>query len=357
VLSSDGVEPKLTVIVCTFNRASKLPVSLNALAGQTARDQIQVVVVDDGSNDDTADVAQKYSVDFLRLEVNQGASAARNAGIARARAEFVAFTDDDVEVPPDWAERLIGSWERLDPRVTAFGGEVTVAQPNSFTQRYLVSHMPLAPLEIDIVEDAGFLQRLRSYFRSASHTHGGVRPVYSVVGANMSFRKSALESIGKFDSSIRFGGDEVYVCKKLHELFGPETVVCDASLKVAHHFEPGLADTLRRAYLYGRAGGRDFARAGGIPPVRPTSALSALICVSLVPNHLLVGVASGLVIPYAVWRVWPREAFQERRPSKILYPLVALLEEHVNNLGLVFGWWKEQLAIREFKKTKLSEEK
>lgn len=348
--SSDNSKPELSVIVCTYNRASKLPVSLDALEKQTAKNRIQVVVVDDGSTDRTAEIAQKYAVEFLRLEVNQGASAARNAGIEKSRSDFVAFTDDDVEVPPDWAERLIESWKEMDQSVTAFGGEVTVAHPISFTQRYLVSHMPLAPLEIDLADGAGFVSRLRSYFRSASRKHHDVRPVFSLVGANMSFRKSALAKIGNFDPSIRFGGDELYVCKKLHEFYGQDTVVCDASLKVAHHFEPDLRDTLRRAYLYGRAGGRDFARDGGIPPVRPTSALCALILAVSAPINLVIGALSMIIVPYAVWRAWPKEAVTERRPSKMLYPLVAVLQEHVNNLGVVLGWWQERLAIRRLRR-------
>ena len=62
---------------------------------QTIRDDIQVIVVDDGSTQDTANVVADYDVDYIPLETNQGLSYARNAGIAQARASIVKLTDLD----------------------------------------------------------------------------------------------------------------------------------------------------------------------------------------------------------------------------------------------------------------------
>ena len=87
--------PDVSVIVPTYNRLHALPASLASLL--TAQEiDLEVIVVDDGSTDDTPRVLAAYA-DRIRVirQANQGAGAARNAGIAAARGEYVAFLDSD----------------------------------------------------------------------------------------------------------------------------------------------------------------------------------------------------------------------------------------------------------------------
>ena len=179
-----------------------------------------MIVVDDGSSQDVRSVVADFEVDFVALDRNEGLSSARNAGIALSRAPIIAFTDDDVIVPPDWCERLLQAWRAAPEETRAIGGEVTVSEIGSMTQRYLAQHNPLSPIDLEIAPGASFLQRLRVYAKSDSESTQPVRHVYSLVGANMSFTRVALADVGGFDPSIRFGGDEEHVCKQIRRLFG-----------------------------------------------------------------------------------------------------------------------------------------
>src|SRR4051812_8191379 len=87
--------PTVSVVVTTFNRAVLLEHTLQSVLNQTYRD-FEVVLVDDGSTDATAEVASKYKpvVKYI-YQANKGQSPARNTGIKAARGEFVAFVDDD----------------------------------------------------------------------------------------------------------------------------------------------------------------------------------------------------------------------------------------------------------------------
>jgi glycosyltransferase involved in cell wall biosynthesis len=88
----------VSVVVPAYNSATTLDATLRSIADQTMRD-LTVMVIDDGSSDDTVDVAEAFASGDRRFSVltkkNGGAAAARNTGLAAARGEFVAFLDSD----------------------------------------------------------------------------------------------------------------------------------------------------------------------------------------------------------------------------------------------------------------------
>src|SRR6185295_1044085 len=99
--------PAISVIVPTYNCAPYLPESLDSVLEQTARD-FEVVVVDDGSTDDTAAVLRAYEGRVRIVGIRHGGlSAARNAGLEQARGQWIAFHDaDDVALPDRLAFQL-----------------------------------------------------------------------------------------------------------------------------------------------------------------------------------------------------------------------------------------------------------
>lgn len=97
--------PRVSVVIPAFRAAALLPRAIASVAAQTMRD-LEVLVVDDASGDDTAEAAEGLlrahglAHAVLRLEANGGPAVARNAGVARARGAYVAFLDaDDVWMP------------------------------------------------------------------------------------------------------------------------------------------------------------------------------------------------------------------------------------------------------------------
>ena len=75
----------LSVVICSLNGAAGVDRCLHALAAQKDV-ELQVIVVDDGSTDDTSDVAREHGVTVIRHEVNRGLAAARNTGVQAATA-------------------------------------------------------------------------------------------------------------------------------------------------------------------------------------------------------------------------------------------------------------------------------
>jgi glycosyltransferase involved in cell wall biosynthesis len=90
------MNPKVSVVIPTYNRADKVGNAIKSVLAQTVHDR-EVIVVDDGSSDDTEKVLAKAFGDRIRYytQANQGASVARNRGIEEARGEWIAFLDSD----------------------------------------------------------------------------------------------------------------------------------------------------------------------------------------------------------------------------------------------------------------------
>lgn len=87
--------PVVSVIIPTYNRASTIPVTINSALSQTYQ-PVEVVVVDDGSTDNTQQVLKTFSSSIVNVrQENQGVAAARNAGIKRSRGSIVMFLDSD----------------------------------------------------------------------------------------------------------------------------------------------------------------------------------------------------------------------------------------------------------------------
>jgi cellulose synthase/poly-beta-1,6-N-acetylglucosamine synthase-like glycosyltransferase len=101
--------PRISVVVPAFQASVGIERCLAALACQTLPpEQYEVIVVDDGSTDDTADRASRCGARVVRLRRNQGPAQARNAGLAAARGEIVVFTDSDCEPTAGFLAALTG---------------------------------------------------------------------------------------------------------------------------------------------------------------------------------------------------------------------------------------------------------
>ncbi len=97
-MNMENKAPLVSVIMATYNRAAMLPRAIESVLNQTMSD-LEFIVVDDGSTDDTMSVLAKYQRQDGRIAVlqqpNSGLSAARNLGIQRAKGKYVAILDDD----------------------------------------------------------------------------------------------------------------------------------------------------------------------------------------------------------------------------------------------------------------------
>ena len=113
----DAAAPRVSVIVPVFNRAGSIPRALESVAAQTFQDY-EIIVVDDGSTDGSADVVERLGlarVRLIRSPQNRGAAAARNIGISAASGQWIAFLDSDDFWAPDKLAHQLAALEGAPP--------------------------------------------------------------------------------------------------------------------------------------------------------------------------------------------------------------------------------------------------
>lgn len=170
--------PTVSVIIPTYNRAPLLPRAMDSIIAQTCTDW-EIILVDDGSTDDTPVVAARYEQQLgHRLTVirqpNAGSSAARNRGIDAARGEFIAFLDSDDEFLPRKLERQLELFRRCpqlglvycdSSYINLQGARQASVFDTKAPQARRVSYREVAP-GLCLCDDSFFTHLLTNYFVS-----------------------------------------------------------------------------------------------------------------------------------------------------------------------------------------------
>ena len=235
--------PTVSVVIPTRNRAGYLEVALASLCAQDSAEPGEILVVDDGSTDSTAEVARQAGVDHLRLDPPGGLNAARNAGVRATRGALVAFVDDDVYAPPRWREELAQGAAR-HPDAEAFGGPIRARLEGPAPRGCGREPPPITTLDLGS-EDVD-------------------APM--VWGSNFAIRREAFAQHGPFDERLAGHGDEEEWLLTLRAGGGRIVYLAGAGLD---HRRAGddarLRSLARAAYHRGRAARRTDVRRGAAP--------------------------------------------------------------------------------------------
>ncbi len=124
----------VSIIIPTFNGASRIGNCLDALVKHTADNDPEILVVNDGSTDNTVNVVARYQHVRLINQANAGPAAARNRGASEANGHVILFTDDDCVVAPDWISAMMAPF--ADPEVVAVKGIYRTTQ-TSLSARFV----------------------------------------------------------------------------------------------------------------------------------------------------------------------------------------------------------------------------
>jgi cellulose synthase/poly-beta-1,6-N-acetylglucosamine synthase-like glycosyltransferase len=182
--------PSVSIIIPAKNAARTIAKCLQAvLAQKSFAEPYEVIVVDDGSDDTTAAIANGYGVRVIHLEEGIGPAAARNAGAAVAKGEILVFTDADCEPESNWLVEMVKPFE--DPAVVGVRGAYRSHQsgwvPRFVQQEYAFKYMLIAGLDsIDFIDTYS-----AAYRRSTFMENGGFEkafPVPCVEDQEFSFR-------------------------------------------------------------------------------------------------------------------------------------------------------------------------
>lgn len=229
---------KISVVICSYNRASGLSRVIDSVASQKLPESIgwEVVVVDNNSTDQTrqaVEACQQRYPGLIRylFEPRQGLSFARNTGIQHARGDILAFIDDDEFAAEGWLEALTANLH--DPQWAGAGGRVvpewTEPRPNWLR---VTNPFTLGPL-------AGF----DPGFAAGQMTD-------PPVGANMAFRKDMFGKYGGFRTDLGRTGENLISNEDIE--FGRRLIAAGERLRFepeAVTYHPVSESRIRRSYF------------------------------------------------------------------------------------------------------------
>ena len=173
----------VTVVIPAYNRADMLPRAIASVRAQRPLRPAEIVVVDDGSTDNTTAVASRQGARVVGHEENRGAAAARNTGVEAAGQPWIALLDSDDEWLP---HHLATLWDHRDGRVIAGGAAVRLGElPGDVRYSGATSDGPL---------------ELRSPAQIAF-------PENPLPASGVLVRRDAVVGAGGFDPSLRYAED------------------------------------------------------------------------------------------------------------------------------------------------------
>ncbi len=181
--------PMVSVVICAYNAERTMRPCLESLR-TIDYPNYEVVIVDDGSRDSTAEIAMDFPEYRLIRQPNKGLSIARNVGMQAARGEIIAYTDSDCVVDPHWLTLMVRTM--TGSNFDGCGGPNYAPHEEGWVAG-AVAASPGAPCHVLVGDD------------KAEH----------LAGCNMMFRKSALLAIGGFDAQFTAAGDDVDICWRL----------------------------------------------------------------------------------------------------------------------------------------------
>lgn len=182
----------ISVVVAVFNAESTIVACIESLQ-RLHYPAFEIIVVDDGSTDQTPNLIGHFDgIRVVRHDINQGLSAARNAGILASSGEIVAFTDADCQVDAAWLSYLSLTLEEHEFK--GVGGH-----------NLLPEEMPRAAAAVGVAPGGPIHVMLTD--RVAEH----------IPGCNMAFYRSVLDEVGGFDVRFRAAGDDVDLCWRIQQ--------------------------------------------------------------------------------------------------------------------------------------------
>ncbi|MEU4535738.1 glycosyltransferase family 2 protein [Streptosporangium sp. NPDC023825] len=263
--------PLVSVIVPNYNYAGSLELCLRALQEQTYR-PIELIMVDDGSTDDSVAVAERLGVRVVHTERNMGVAGARNLGTTHARGEILVFVDSDVAAYPDSVEVAVGMLA-ADPRL---GAVCSIHDPEPLIRDSLVEEY----------------RALQYYYWTAS-SEG---PISFLFPAMVAMPRHVFDEVGEFNTRLRETEEVDYG----HRLTQRYDMVLTSAVRSRHDHDDELFKLLRKLFKRGRARVPLYARRkrfarGFETSNRAGGSLAALAAVATLPA--LVFGPAGAALP------------------------------------------------------------
>jgi glycosyltransferase involved in cell wall biosynthesis len=307
---------KISFLVPAWNAERTLEKALNSIVAQRTDHEKEVIIIDDGSTDNTFGLAKKFAPMYPEVSViskrNGGEASALNVGLQKVTGDFIAIIEADVELEPGWLNKILPWFD--DPAVIGAGGTLVTSRDEPWIAR-------IAGYEVE--------RKFASKERYPRH----------ITSANALYRSEAFKNAGMFNEKLVNASLDSDFNGRLIALGHKLAHVRDAM--AFHYYKPTLIGYLARNYAYARY--RFYVKNTFLYPSDRFLAINIILTGFAVCSLCLLGLSIRipavlffllilLQIPAAV------QMFRCKKDAVLLaYPLVAVVKNIVAAVGLVVG--------------------
>jgi len=314
----------ISVVVAAYNSERTISETIEALLSQDwLENKLEIIVVDDGSIDKTAETIKKYPVKYLYQE-NKGPAAARNYGWKSARGKTICFTDSDCVPEKEWVSKIIKGYTSDD--IAGVGGSYDILNSDSLLARCV--HEEIIQRHLKSPKEVNYLG-----------------------GFNVSYRHSVLEEVDGFDESYPEASAEdnelaYRIVKKGYRL------IFDKDIKVGHYHPTKLSGYLKRQMKHGfwrMKLYRDHPNmskgdvyAGLLDFIRPPLAVAVTMILPAIYFRPMAYLFAFLLALQIILQLLTSFTIVKRtKKLKFFYlTFVTFLRDYARGVGMIMGIWK-----------------
>lgn len=311
---------RVSIVIPVYNRASLIGSVIEALLDQAYR-PFEIIIVDDGSTDNTERIVSSYQVKYIYQE-NRGPAAARNRGFRESGGDIIAFIDSDCIARKDWLENLIKGFD--SPEVGAVAGSYDIANPESLLSRLIHEEI--------------------------KWRHSGFKGYIRAFGSyNVAIRREVFEKVGGFDETYRTASGEdndlsYRILKAGYKIrFMPDALV-------AHYHTEKLFKYLKEQYRHAfwrmklYKDHPDMIRGDDYTKFRDALEMPVAVLIIVALPLLLtewwvveIFLLSGLFLLFLPFSL--RISYQKVNPGYLLYLPLLFLRSFARVAGMIKGLW------------------
>jgi glycosyltransferase involved in cell wall biosynthesis len=318
------MELSVSIVIPTYNSENTIHKTIHACLSQDySEGKLEIIIIDDGSMDSTAEIIKQYPVIYVYQE-NKGPAAARNLGWRSAAGEIICFTDSDCVPEREWVSKI--QKEYTSETIGGVGGSYDIINGES--------------LLATCIHEEIIQRHLKS-----------PREVNYLGGFNVSYRRNVLKEVGGFNESYPDASGEdnelaYKIVKKGYKL------IFDKNIKVGHYHPTKLSGYLKHQMKHGfwrmklYRDHPDMSKgdvyAGLLDFIRPPLAVMVIITLPAVyfrPMAYLFAFLLALQIILQFLTSFPIVK-RTKNPKFFYLTFVTFLRDYVRGIGMIMGIWK-----------------
>jgi len=307
---------KISFLIPAFNAESTLEEAVNSILNQKAESPKELIIIDDGSRDNTLGVAKKLKEKYPDIKLiekkNGGEASALNAGLEKVSGDFVALVEADVKLEEGWLGKVLKEFDKSE--VMGAGGCLVTSRDEPWIAR-------IAGYEVE--------NKFVTKERYPKH----------ITSANAIYRLEVFEEVGKFDEKLLNASLDSDVNSRLIDRGYKLAYVKDA--KALHHYKPTFLRYLKRQYNYAKY--RIYVKDLALYPTDRLLAFNVFLSGLFIFSLLLIRISFYIplvVLFFILWLQIPvtfKLLKAKKDPVLLIYPLVIILRNIVAFFGYGIG--------------------